>query len=138
MGASARSKLTRSAGSCVAGFLEGGGSWRAQELPEGHRYPMQKYERAHRALRDDPALSSLLNLQPVRQPAAESCTKKIDFYLFFPLSQLNTLNRLCDRAGTASAMLHMLIVHAPDLAPLPHPSSPVPLCRRHACWPLSP
>lgn len=65
--------------------LEGGRARRVQDLPQGHRYPMQKYERAHRALRDDPALSSLLNLQPVCQPAVEPCTKKIDFSLFFLL-----------------------------------------------------
>ena len=78
MGSLSRSTPARGSGSRVVRLLEGGGVRSVQELPEGHRYPMQKYERAHRALRDDLALAPLLNLQPVRQPAVDSCTKKIE------------------------------------------------------------
>lgn len=36
-----------------------------QELPEGHRYPMTKYEKAHEQLRGDASLHGAINFQPV-------------------------------------------------------------------------
>ncbi len=36
------------------------------QLPEGHRFPMDKYRRTHAALRTDPSLRACLNLQPAR------------------------------------------------------------------------
>lgn len=41
-----------------------------QELPEGHRYPMTKYQLAHQQLRGDAALHGAINFQPVSRPNA--------------------------------------------------------------------
>ena len=37
-----------------------------QELPPEHRYPMAKYERVHRLLREETSLHECVNWQPVR------------------------------------------------------------------------